>query len=143
MPLPPFEPNGDLPEGLHQAYVTEFFTRFGSGTPQRERVAARLGQAFDLVRPLQIISRVIMWGSFVTSKPDPADANILWVTLSTFDRSQLPVHVDILFDPVLAKRLYGIDVLSIPEGSAYLATLLDGLAVTRAFTKRGLVEVKL
>jgi hypothetical protein len=93
MPLPPFEPNGDLPEGLHQAYVTEFFTRLGSGTPQRERVAARLGQAFDLVRPLQIISRVIVWGSFVTSKPDPADADILWVTLSTFDRSHLPVHV--------------------------------------------------
>jgi hypothetical protein len=106
-------------------------------------VAARLQQAFDLVRSLQIISRIIVWGSFVTAKPDPADADILWVTLPTFDRSQLPVHVDILFDPVLAKRLYGIDVLSIPEGSGYLSMLLDGLSMTRAFTKRGLVEVKL
>jgi len=53
------------------------------------------------------------------------------------------VQVDVLFDAVLAKRLYGIDVLSIPEGSAYLSTLLDGLSVTRAFTKRGLVEVRL
>jgi hypothetical protein len=34
MPLPPFELNGDLPEGLHQAYVTEFFTRFGSKDPR-------------------------------------------------------------------------------------------------------------
>jgi hypothetical protein len=41
------------------------------------------------------------------------------------------------------KRLYGIDVLSIPEGSALLPTLLDGLAITRAFTRRGLVEVRL
>ena len=48
-----------------------------------------------------------------------------------------------LFDPVFAKHLYGIDVLSIPEGSAYLSALIDGLSVTRAFTKRGLVEVKL
>jgi CubicO group peptidase (beta-lactamase class C family) len=35
------------------------------------------------------------------------------------------------------------DVLSIPEGSALLPTLLDGLAITRAFTRRGLVEVRL
>lgn len=142
MPLPPFEPDGDLPEGLHQAHLTEFFVRFGSGTPQRERVAARLRQAFDLVRPLEIISRVIVWGSFVTAKSDPADADILWVTRPTFDRSMLPVQVDVLFDPVFAKSLYGIDILSIPEGSAYLSMLLDGLAVTRAFTKRGLVEVR-
>jgi len=143
MPLPPFEPGGDLPEGLHQADLTEFFTRFGSGTLQRERVATQLRQAFDLVRPLQIVTRVVVWGSFVTAKPDPADADILWVTLPTFDRGRLPVQVEVLFDPIFAKRLYGIDVLSIPEGSAYLATLLDGLSVTRAFTKRGLVEVKL
>ena len=77
MPLPPFELSGDLPEGLHQANVTEFFARFGSGTLQRARVAARLRQAFELVRPLEIIARIIVWGTFVTAKPDPADADIL------------------------------------------------------------------
>jgi hypothetical protein len=143
MPLPPFEASGDLPEGLHQVDVTEFFMRFGRGTAQRERVAVQLRQAFELVGPFQIIARVVVWGSFVTAKLDPADADILWVTRPTFDRGQLPVQVEVLFDPVVAKRLYGIDVLSIPEGSAYLATLLDGLSVTRAFTKRGLVEVTL
>ena len=143
MPVPPFETGGDLPEGLHQADLTEFFIRFGRGTAQRERVAMQLRQAFELVRPFQIIARVVVWGSFVTAKPDPADADILWVTRPTFDRGQLPVQVEVLFDPVVAKRLYGIHVLSIPEGSAYLATLLDGLSVTRAFNKRGLVEVTL
>ena len=43
-----------------------------------------------------------------------------------------------LFDPVVARPLYGLDVPSIPEGSAYLPTPLDGLSVTRAFTKCGL-----
>ena len=28
MPLPPFEPSGDLPEGLYQADVAEFFAWF-------------------------------------------------------------------------------------------------------------------
>ena len=143
MPVPPFESGGDLPEGLLQADLTEFFMRFGRGTAQRERVATQLRQAFELVRPFQIVARVVVWGSFVTAKPAPADADIPWVTRPTFDRSQLPVQVEVLFDPVVAKRLYGIDVLSIPEDSAYLATLLDGLSVTRAFTKRGLVEVTL
>lgn len=115
MPLPPFEASGDLPEGLHQADLNEFFARFGHDTPQRQRVATRLQQAFDLLRPLEIISRIIVWGSFITAKPNPADADILWVTLPTFDRSHL----------------------------TYLPTLLDGLAVTRAFTKHGLVEVRL
>jgi hypothetical protein len=143
MSLPPFEPSGDLPEGLHQAEMTEFFARFGSGTLQRERVADQLRQAFNMIQPLEIVSRVIVWGSVITAKPDPADADILWVTLPIFDRSHLPVQVEVLFDPVLAKRLYGIDVLSIPEGSAFLSMLLDGLSVTRAFTKRGLVEVRI
>src|SRR5712692_7291860 len=78
MSLPLFDPHGDLPKGLHQADTTEFFARFGSGTIQRERVAARLRQAFELVQPLGIISRVIIWGSFITAKLDPADADILW-----------------------------------------------------------------
>jgi hypothetical protein len=51
MPVPPFESSGDLPEGLHQADLTEFFMRFGRGTAQRERVATQLRQAFELVRP--------------------------------------------------------------------------------------------
>jgi hypothetical protein len=142
MPLPPFEPSGDLPEGIYQADLADFFGRFGSGTPQRQRMADRLRQAFELVRPLGIVSRVVIWGSFITDKLDPADADILWVTLPTFDRGRLSVQVDVLFDPVLAKRLHGIDVLSIPEGSAYLPTLLDGLSITRSFTRRGLVEVR-
>ena len=143
MPLPPFGPEGDLPEGLHQVSIAEFFAYFGSETPQRVRLAARLQQVFDLVRPYAIVARVIVWGSFVSAKPDPADIDLLWVTLPTFDRGRLPIPVDTLFDPVLAKRLYGIDVLSVPEGSTLLPTLLDGLAITRAFTRRGLVEVRL
>ena len=77
----------------------------------------------------------------MTAKPDPGDADILWITRPHFDRSRLPAHIAVLFDPVLARHIYGIDVLSLPEGSAALPLLLDGLAVTRAFTKRGLVEV--
>jgi len=98
MPLPPFEPSGDVPEGLHQADVAEFLARFGSGTPQRARVAARLLQAFGLIRPLGVISRVIVGGSFITAQPEPADADILWVTLPIFDRHRLPVQVDVLLD---------------------------------------------
>ena len=103
MPLLPFGLEGDLPEGLHQVSIAEFFAYFGSNTPQRVRLDTRL----------------------------------------QFDRGRLPVLVDTLFDPVLAKRLYRINMLSIPEGSAVLPTLLDGLAITRAFTRRGLVEVRL
>jgi class 3 adenylate cyclase len=48
-----------------------------------------------------------------------------------------PVPVKGLTDPVEAFELVGASALR------WLATLLDGLSVTRAFTKRGLVEVTL
>src|SRR2546428_12464319 len=97
MSLPPFDPYGDLSEGLYQADTTEFFARFGSGTIQRERVAARLRQAFELGQPLGIISRGIILGSFITVKPGPADAGILWVTLPGLDRGRLPLQGGGLF----------------------------------------------
>jgi hypothetical protein len=96
VPLPPFEPSGDLPEGLYQIPLSEFFARFGSGTPQRQRVATLLQKTFDLVRPLGIISRVIVWRSFITAKPSPGDADILWVTLPHCERRNLSIQVDIL-----------------------------------------------
>lgn len=77
MSLPPFGPSGDLPEGLYQASVDEFLARFGSGTPQRERIATRLQQVFARIHLLGVVSRVIIWGSFVTAKPEPADADLL------------------------------------------------------------------
>src|SRR5687768_17613776 len=79
----------------------------------------------------------MVWGRFITAKPAPAEADLLWVTLPSFDRHRLSVQVDVLFDPVVARRLYGIAALSSPEGSAYLSTLLDGRSVSRAFTSVG------
>lgn len=93
MLLPPFGPEGDLPEGLNHVSIAEFFVHFGSVTSQRVRLAARLQTVLDPVRPYAIVARVIVWGSFVSAKPDPADIDLLWVTLPTFERDRLPVQV--------------------------------------------------
>lgn len=71
MPLPPFENAGDLPEGLHRASLQEVLARFGAGTAQRRDVAARLLRVYESARATNGLARFIIFGSFVTSKPDP------------------------------------------------------------------------
>jgi hypothetical protein len=39
---PEFGTNGDMPPGIHLATLAEVVAHFGSGTPQRQRVARRL-----------------------------------------------------------------------------------------------------
>ena len=49
MAIPDFNPEGDLPEGVHCATMEEVLARFGGGTLQRQDVTARLQRIYRLV----------------------------------------------------------------------------------------------
>jgi hypothetical protein len=49
MPPPNFDRLGELPAGVHQATMDEVITRFGSATPQRQAVTARLLRIYNLL----------------------------------------------------------------------------------------------
>jgi hypothetical protein len=88
--IPPFQPNGDLPPGIHWAEWDEFKVRFG-----RTRHRARLlrGLASALVNLKQAGCRTdYINGSFVTSKEVPNDYDACWDPIGV-DGSRL--------DPVL------------------------------------------
>ena len=73
---PEFNDNGDLPAGIHQATLAEVLQHFGTGTIQRRLVAQRLARIYKLAKSTRQVARFVVFGSFVTAKPDPGDVDI-------------------------------------------------------------------
>jgi Family of unknown function (DUF6932) len=79
MPLPQLNSAGELPAGIHQATMDEVLAQFGSGTAQRQAVTARLRHIYQLARATRKLERLILFGSYITAKPDPNDVDIIRV----------------------------------------------------------------
>ncbi len=65
MSLPATLPNGYLPLGVHEATQGEIVDRFGTGTPRRQALAARLQELLSLARATGKLRRAFIWGSNV------------------------------------------------------------------------------
>ena len=70
--IPPFRPDGYLPEGLYLSSEAEVVFRFGSSNPRRRRLVLRLRKWLQLARQVGA-HRLLVNGSFVTEKPEPHD----------------------------------------------------------------------
>ena len=74
--IPPFEPTGRLPAGVHVATWSEFVERFGTSAHRREHLA-KLEAALRLLRHAGC-ARGFVGGSFVTTKSEPGDCDVAW-----------------------------------------------------------------
>lgn len=72
--IPAFRVDGYLPEGMHQASEAEVTFRFGSTSPRRRRLVLRVRRWTELARRVGA-TRLLIDGSFVTAKVDPADVD--------------------------------------------------------------------
>ena len=140
---PDFDDNGDLPPGIYQATLAEVVEHFGKGTPRRRVMARRLEHIYTLVAKTGHLARLIIFGSFVTAKPDPVDVDIFLLMEDTFDASQLSGETALLFDHIAAQNYEGASIFWVRRLAA-----LDGQQATveywqlkRDGTKRGIVEV--
>src|SRR3954454_7899256 len=98
MPLPAFNENGDLPPGIHQATLDEVLARFGSQTPRRRVVAGRLERVTRIATAGGQTARFIIFGSFITAKPEPNDVDVFLLMQDAFDASVLTGEARLLFD---------------------------------------------
>ena len=76
--IPPFQPDGNLPPGIHTATWEEVVARFG-GNPQRNRLLDGLRRAVSSLLDAGC-PRIYLNGSFVTNKPEPNDFDVTWET---------------------------------------------------------------
>lgn len=70
--LPPFRPDGYLPEGVYVCSEAEVLFRFGSSSRRRRRLVLRLRRWTELGRQVGA-RRLLVDGSFVTAKEEPHD----------------------------------------------------------------------
>jgi hypothetical protein len=80
------------------ASLDELLDRFGDGTPQRQLVTARLLRVHELASGTGKLERFIIFGSYVTAKPDPNDVDIILVMRDDFreqenDEETAPVFI--------------------------------------------------
>ena len=70
--IPPFRPDGYLPEGVYVCSEAEVMFRFGSSSRRRRRLVLRLRRWLELGRQVGA-RRLLVDGSFVTAKEELHD----------------------------------------------------------------------
>ena len=83
--LPPFRPDGYLPEGVYVCSEAEVMFRFGSSGRRRRRLVLRLRRWVALGRQIGA-RRLLVDGSFVTAKDEPHDIDTVILLPSDFQQ---------------------------------------------------------
>lgn len=144
MLLPEFNQHGDLPEGLYAATLDELLLRFGTGSSQREDVAARLTQIYSLAKSSGFLERFIVFGSFVTDKAEPNDVDIILVMRDDFESEKCDASVAWLFDHQQAAANVSASIFWMRPSLLFFDTMegfIAGWQRKRDGTRRGIVEI--
>lgn len=134
MPIPEFTVDGVLPPGLHECTEPELRDRFGGFfvSTKREKLMARLEEYLKDVRSSGLVSWIAVDGSFVTDKREPGDIDLVVVLPKDHDYNYelRPFEYNTL-DHKMAKRLFGFDVIVVPEGSEAQERILSRFSEVR------------
>ena len=144
MALPEFGAEGDLPEGLHEAHVDEIAARFGAGTEARRHATALLLRIYAQVAATGKLQRFVVFGSYVTSKPEPRDIDLVLVMADDFSLTVCDEATRVLFDHERAEAELGASIFWLCPSVVLRGTLDDflrGWGTKRDRTRRGIVEV--
>ncbi len=143
--IPPFDNEGDLPFGIHQATWQEFQSRFCifAHSNRRLKLCDTIEQLIIAAKNSGIVEQLILAGSFVTSKEEPNDFDAIIIFQSSVDVTSLaPFQLD-LVDGSRARRRFGGDVFPIRSGTTRASNLLSYFQHNRLGKLVGVVEVLL
>jgi hypothetical protein len=96
--LPPLTAEGVLPPGIHPAPLDEIVAGFGGGNSTRREAAQRLRHILEMASGTGHPRRALIWGSFVTAKPEPADVDLMLVMSAGFRSEECSSSVRRVFD---------------------------------------------
>ncbi|MCX7011656.1 MAG: hypothetical protein NTW86_03655 [Candidatus Sumerlaeota bacterium] len=145
MSLPNFNSAGDLPEGVYPATIDEALGRFGTGTPQRQAVTARLLRVYRLAAATGKLDRLILFGSYITATANPNDVDLVLVMRDNFDVRDYEGETQALFDHQRAAEVFEASIFWIRPALLLLETVEEFIAywqIKRDETRRGIVEVR-
>lgn len=141
--LPPLTEAGELPAGVHPALLSEIRARFGVGSVRRTALIQRLERIYRVAQATGHLARFLVFGSFVTSKPEPQDVDLFLVMADTFDASELMGDMRLLFDHGAAQAHFGASVFWIRRRAAWPdeRVAVEFWQVKRGGGRRGIVEI--
>ena len=109
-------------------------------------VTARLLRIYHLANATEKLDRVIIFGSYITTKPDPNDIDVVFVMCDDFEIHTCDEATRRLFDHLQATEAFGASVFWLRPSLLFLETLeefIAGWQIKRDLTRRGIVEVRL
>ncbi len=109
MTLPELNAGGWLDEGIYLANLDEVLDRFGTGSPAREQQGNLLRLIVESARRYPTIKRVLIWGSFVSAKPEPGDLDYSIVVDIRHRLASIDPVDRRFFVPHQAHLRYGVD----------------------------------
>ena len=143
--LPVPNEQGDLPAGIHPVSWLEIEERFGRVGDTRVRAFARLRHLHELAGRTGKLRRFFVFGSFVSSAPEPRDVDVVLVMAEDFRLEDGPRESRTLFSHADAQARYGASVFWLREGMLSGPLMNDFLAAwqtRRDDGKRGIVEIE-
>jgi hypothetical protein len=144
MPLPDFNTNGDLPPGVHRASWIEVMGHFGGGAGQRDVCTRRLAHIYELARRTDCLRRFVLFGSYVTTKANPNDVDVILIMDDAFRLENCPMESRALFDHAVAQARYGASVFWMRPALLIGETVeqfIDYWQIKRGGGQRGIVDV--
>jgi len=143
MPIPDFDSTGDLPEGVHPTTMKDALARFGGGTPQRKNVTARLVRIYELATSTSKLDRFIIYGSYITTRPEPNDVDIFLVMSEEFDVNDYVGETRDLFSHTTVHNRFGASIFWVNRGTSFtnIEDLITGWQTKRDLTRRGIIEI--
>ena len=143
MSLPAFNQEGDLPPGVYRATLSEVIQRFGMGTVQRSIVADRLSRVYQLAASTRQLARFVVFGSFVTSKAEPEDVDIVMLMEDTFDLGSVSGEAALVFQHMDADAHFGASVFWTRRSGAMGGeqAMIEYWQIRREGGQRGIVEI--
>jgi len=148
MSIPDFNTEGLLPEEIHDSSLQEVMERFGQfqRSDRRCRLYERLQLLVQDASAAGSIDSIVIDGSFVTSKDEPNDIDLILIVRPSHDFSGIlsPREYNLLSRRD-AKRKFGFDVLVAREGRPELDEYIEFFAQVRGpdDLQKGLVRIKL
>jgi len=141
--LPVFNEDGDLPPGIHRATLAEVVERLGQGSFRRRVVADRLIRIYQLAAMTGKLARFVIFGSFVTTKAEPNDVDIILLMEDTFDLALVTGEAALVFQHMEAEVCFGASVFwtrrSLAIGGEQ--AMIEYWQVRREGGLRGIVEI--
>lgn len=146
MSLPEWNADGRMSPGIHAASFAEVAARFGTGSNVRRGLLILLRELVAAAGSYPTLKRILLWGSFVTDKPEPGDLDYSVVVAYTHSKTQIAAEHRRFFIPADARQFYGTDTnyLLIPDYP--LASYSDRMELLLQGRDRrpcGIVEISL